>query len=331
MTPGIRTASGVGAAAVILLALVLAGCGGASATSHAMTPTQASAAFNTYNRNNAKANETLNIGLQNQNETGTSAQIDDADYQALKDQGKATEGKYALMPKPYAIYPLNYAAASLKKGGTEYFVATAGKTSSPYSAFLFAKTGTEGTWQVLYEPTMLAGTRLQFIANGGGYYSGGPLPKLVVSPSTALNDYVNYLNGYANPSTADLGPLAAGPKTTGFMTTYANVCKSFKAKGPGLSCTLIFSEDSSPIVTLPVKGGALTFAAYDLGQYFGLPANAYAIQNAGRTNWSALLPPGRYHGGITEDSVVQVAMFIPTKGRVQVLGSYGGIVSALGS
>lgn len=326
----IRTTSGIGTAGAVAMIFVLAGCGGASAASYAITPAQALAAFNSYNHNNAKANETLNTSLQNQNETGTSAEIDDAYYQTYRDQGKTTEGKYSLLPKPYVIYPFNYAASPLKAGGTEYFVATTGKTSKPYSLILFSKTGVKGNWQVLYEPTMLAGQPPEFIANGGGYYDGGPLPKqLVASPVRALNDLVDYFNSYNTPSTPSLGPFAPGPTTTGFMTRYQNNVTSEKQHG--VTVQFNFSQDSSPIVSLPVKGGTLVFGAYDLSEAFTWPANAYVVQNSARTNWPTLLAPGTYHTDVTLDGVVQVVMLVPSKGQIRVIGSYSGVVSLTGS
>ena len=65
----------------IAAGVVVTGCGGAT-PHYAITPTQALAVFNVYNHNNQKANATLNTALQNQQETSTAAEIDDANYQA---------------------------------------------------------------------------------------------------------------------------------------------------------------------------------------------------------------------------------------------------------
>ncbi len=311
------------------LAGILAGCGG-GAVSYATTPAAVAAAFNAYNHNNMKANLALNTALQNQNEIGTSAQIDNAYYQGAQDQGKTTEPGATLLSKPYVTYPLNYSAAALKAGGTEYFVATAGPINKSHYLYLFAKTGANGHWQNLYEPDLLAGQNPQLIPNGGGYYDGGPLPKhLVASPSAALNDLINYFNAYNTPTTANLGPFATGPDTTGFMASYQNGVRAQKQKG--FTVTFTFSQDSSPIVAIPVKGGALAFGAYDVLEAFSWPYGATTTQNAARTNWVSLLPLGVYHNSISINGIVQVAMFIPTKGQAKVLGTYAGIVGATGN
>ncbi len=310
------------------LAITLAGCGGAT-PHYAITPAQALTVFNTYNHNNQKANATLNMTLQNQQETSTAAEIDDATYQEYRYLGKTWYGSNAVLLKPpFAIYDFNESAATLAAGGTAYFVAIPGTTKKPRTLLLFAKTSARGAWKVFSEPSLAAGPNPAFIPAGNGYVEAGPLPShLVASPTSALGDLIAYFGAYSTTSPS-LGVLSPGPNTTGLLGTYKSTVANAASKNE--TDLLSFSQDSAPVVSFPVKGGALTFGAYDLTQTFTWPPNAEVIQPATRANWTPLLAPGTYHISVTINSVVEVVLLIPTKGQVSVLGTYGGMVSALG-
>lgn len=312
----------------IAAGVVVAGCGGTT-PHYAITPSQALAVFNTYNHNNQKANATLNTALQNQQEMSTAAEIDDANYQAYHDLGKTGFGRNAVLMKgPFAVYDFNESIATLRTGGTAYFVVITGSPKKARNLFLFAKTGVAGAWKVFAEPTIRAGVTPAFVPAGNGYFEAGPLPThLAVSPSTALNDLIAYFSSYSTASPS-LGVLAPGPDTTGFLATYRNTVA--KAAAQKETDQLLFTQDNSPLVIFPVKNGALVFGAYDLTQTYTWPAHYYVRQPTSRIDWTPLLAPGTYHTSVTISSVVEVVLQIPTKGKVSVLGSYGGIVSAQG-
>ena len=312
----------------IAAGVVVTGCGGAT-PHYAITPTQALAVFNVYNHNNQKANATLNTALQNQQETSTAAEIDDANYQAYHYLGKTGYGSGAVLMKgPFAIYDFNESIATLRAGGTAYFVVIVGSPKKARDLFLFAKTGVGGAWKVFTEPTLRAGVTPAFVPAGNGYFAAGPLPAhLAVSPSTAFNDLIAYFSSYS-AAAPSLGVLAPGPDTTGFLATYKSTVAKAAAKKE--TDQLLFTQDNTPLVIFPVKNGALVFGAYDLTQTYTWPAHYYVQQPASRSDWTPLLAPGTYHTSVTISSVVEVALQIPTKGKVSVLGTYGGIVSAQG-
>lgn len=322
-----KSLAGVMLAAPIM-SLVISGCA-TSTPNYAITLTQAQSIFNTYNHNNAKANATLDTALQNLEEGGTAATIDDANYQAYRDLGKSGYGKYATLIKgPFAYYLPNYGAAGLKQGGSAYFLVTAGNPHKSYSLMLFRKQA-GGNWQLVYEPTMDANASLNLIPTANGYVLGNPnVHKPVVSPSTALQDLVNYLNNYTTPN-PPLGLLAPGPQTTTFMASNQKFIAQEKAKG--ITATMTFSQDPATPLILPTRNGVLEFAAYDYSINFTWPKGEYDVQNTARTNWNPLLPPGKYYNGVTGTAINEVVLAIPTHGKIQVLGNYAGVTSETGS
>ncbi|MHB1524940.1 MAG: hypothetical protein ACYCZN_01445 [Candidatus Dormibacteria bacterium] len=318
----------VGGMAVLSM-LGITSCG--STPNYVTGPARALQIAQAYNRNNAKANFTLNTALQNKNEEGVSAEMDDTYYQMLRDEGKHSEGNGKPASWHFTVHVFNQAATPA------YFVAeTAGTKASKGSGnlFLFAKDSPKSPWRVLYEPDGPTSGFPGFVSVGNGYVAAGPPAKrLVTTPKGAVSDLATYWAGYSASSTA-LGLLQAGQFTSGFGGTERSDVTSFAANTKGYGSEAISaSVDSAPIISFLTTNGALVFGAIDVAYTFqpGQPGSGrYLLQNAARTNFGALLPPGQYSSNIILNYVSQVALLVPKSGKIRVLGWNWGPVSANG-
>ncbi len=314
----------IGAGAALVLALsALAGC--ASTPNYVTGPQRALQIAQTYNLNNAKANFTLNTALQNKNEEGVSAQLDDAYYQMLRDEGKTSEGNGKPAHWHFTVYVFNQAATPA------YFVAetAATKTSKGYGdLFLFKKDSPKGPWRVLYEEAVLAKNMPTFVSAGNGYVASAPLPKiLVASPGAAISDLANYWSNYANAS-APLGLLQSGPDTSTLNAEMQSVASGTASQHGSVLAS--FSEANTPILAFPTTAGALVFGVIDWSFVNTPPSGSRITQPSSRSNADALLAPGNYTS-ITYNEVTAVALLVPKAGHIAVLGADQGVVSASGS
>lgn len=284
-----------GAATLGLLAMT--GC--AATPNYVTTPSRALQIAQAYNKNNAKANSTLNTALQNQNEEGVSAAMDNAYYQLLRDEGKTSEVNSMPAAPHFTVHVFNQAATPA------YFVAETAPTKSSKgygNLFLFVKDNPKSPWRVLYELSVLAKNMPTFVPAGNGYVAAAPLSRhLVASQGTAISDLVSYCSNYASASTP-LGLLQSGPDTSGWNAW----TRSHLSGGPSTASVVAsFSEDSSPIIAFPTTNGALVFGAIDWSITSTLSSGTY-IQPSSRSNANALLAPGNYTS-ITYNKVTQIA------------------------
>lgn len=311
-------------AAAMLGMLGIAGC--ARTPNYVTSPSQASRILQAYNRANAQANFTLNTALENQNAEGVSAEIDDADYQLLRDESKTSDGN----GKPWRYHATTYVFNQATTPA--YFVAVTGPVQGQTGGgwlYLFRKDTVKSPWRVLYEISLSPKEALpEFVSAGNGYVAAGPLPKsLVASPSAAIGDVVNYWSDYTT-ATTPLGLLQSGAYTSGWNAESRGSVAQYSHSH--IAGATSFSQDSSPIIAFPTKTGALVFGAIDQSTSYTLNPGWSATQPATRSDWTALLAPGTYTE-ITFNGITQVALSVPRHGRIAVLGGYSGVISGSGS
>lgn len=329
---------------VALLAVVtLAGCtvsGGApavstttsTATSRAtsvITLAQARQVLATYSANNRAANASLDTALQNANEAGSAAAIDDEAYLLARKQGqKSLPGGQFSFGSPQFFIP----GAS---GYPQVFWASAApSTGGARSVLVFERAGARAPWRVVYEPALSGKTvKLPAMAVGaGGQVSavGPDATGLRVPPAQVVDRLGTYLSSGAKAAT---GIFAPGPYTTGMLS--ADLASQRQLAAKQLHATQSYAGDAAfPGYGLrTTSGGALVVGTLGGVERISLSAPSTGgfvyTGKAGGNPLQVLYGPGPFFS-TTGHYLYEVLAYDPpasTGAPVTVLGEYGAFVS----
>lgn len=304
--------------AVLLASLALSSCGTPPAAGISVSAALAIVAK--YNVNNTRANNTLDVSLQNANEESSAAVIDDADYAQSRLLGQSAEGG-TQSPRPVwkvTVYP---GPAS----GTRSFLAlirTITPAHVPPQLFEFVKDSSSEPYRVRYEvplgTTSVHENIPSFALDGG-----------VLVPSPGPDAPLEALAGYWQSLTSNGSSFAPGPFTTGQRSSERQVAASLDGLG---SSSVASSLDAAfPVVSYPLaSGGTLVFGTLKT-TYTIISTSAIRFdQQQDRAQFSPFLAPGAY-ANVTWTQLDQVAVVVPSSGPMAVIGDYNGIISASGS
>ncbi len=305
---------------VVAVCAFVSACGAAAS---GITAAAAKTVVSDYNAANTKANNALDVALQNQHEEGASALIDNAYYQEFKLMGQKSEGGTYAAPKwSTAVYP------ATTQGWPKYFLAdvrTTSKPAAPPQLFLFAQDARNASWRVLYEVPI--GSLANPILVPQVAESQGTIPVSNAGNTSMLTAFASYRSNYTNASSSK---FAGGEFTSGWNLKTQTQFAGLRTNGSvSVSCT--YEGKYQPLELPLANGGTLVFAIFQTVDSVKMQSQFYLQQPASRSVLPAFLAPGAY-SAMTITQLDEVAFVIPKgSGKIQVIGDYGGIIKATGT
>jgi hypothetical protein len=280
-----------------------------------------------------RANASLDVDLQRRLESGPAEAIDVAHFERLRGEGKqATAGAFTLT-NPEVFVPRRPSTPA-------YFLARytvkAGNVPPIRQLAVFAQESATAPWKVdvfvnLVPDGLVAGGRLPEVAVDGGYtdsVSAGEDAGWKFSPA-ALGPYLaSFLNGDSSSNV-----FASGPVTSQLVRTQKHNAE--KATASKLRLTYSFGPSDYPSYSFRTRDkGALTLFTLELEERVVADDGAPALrQDASRTTFGGLLPPGEYQEVRTQ-YLIPVAAHVPPRGSDQlatIVGLYQGVVQVSGT
>jgi hypothetical protein len=268
-----------------------------------------------YLRQNNRANSALSDSLQDEDEEGISAKMDNANYHILSLEGKTTAG---TGPLPKADQITTYVTGTTRPPAEFLTVIKVPAVTHPQpepaytSLFLFRKDSRSKPWRVLYEQQFSGKAKIPMPTLPGGHAD------IQSHLSTkAISAYAQYLS-------RGVGDLAAGTYTS---TEYRSQERAIaKAAGSSVAETFEFRADPSPVTSIAVSGGTLEFAGVDEVDTAAPAAGGCGISTAAgdSAGYRALVPAGIDYAKIVLNSLGQATLFIPAgkHSRIRVLDAY---------
>jgi len=312
---------------LVVAAVVVTGCSRAPLV---LTPTIAKTAVARDDVLNAKANNSLDVGLQDQHETGAAAAIDDALFRRLRAQGKTSLGSPPSRSGDLGVFAPrqgNYPAAFLARrevtlsnnsAQSEFMVFVANGEGKPWREAAY-------TYLELNEPQpSLAVDRQGFARriNEGGRGFG-------VTPADLPTQYASFLSHYNEPPPQSV--FAPGARTTEQLTATRAHVASQEANN---TTTISFRPVGYPVYCFATtSGGAFClFSFLSTESYVTRPGTSFTTPLFGPGN--EVILDQRETGGHASSTLELLrtrGALIPlrsTRAPVQVVGNYVGVVNA---
>ncbi|MGC2193018.1 MAG: hypothetical protein WA751_11880 [Candidatus Dormiibacterota bacterium] len=275
-----------------------------------------------YLRENNQANSALSVSLQDEDEEGISARMDNANYHLLSLEGETTAG---TGPLPRADQITTYVTDATRPPAEFLAVIKMPAVTHPQpepaytSLFLFRKDSRSKPWRVLYEQQFSAKAKIPMPTLHGGH---ADIQSRL--STTAITAYARYLS-------RGVGNLATGTYTS---TAYRGQERAIaKAAGDSVVEAFAYRTDPSPVTSISVRGGTLEFAGVDEVDTATPAAGGCGIAaTAGDSAaYRALVPTGTDYAKIVLNSVGQATLLIPAgkHPRIHVLDAYFQWMSAL--
>lgn len=312
-----RFVRGIGVAAVCAL---VSACGTATT---GITTSAAKTVVQEYNAANSKANNTLDVSLQNLHEEGASVLIDNAYYQLFKLMGQKSEGGTYAVPKwNTTVYP------GKTSGWPKYFLADVRTTSKPVAPpqlFLFAQDAKNDPWRVQYE--IPVGSLANPIAVPRVANSQGTISINIPNDTSMFAAFARYRSNY---TVASSSKFAGGEFTSGWNLKTQSQFAGLSTNGTvSVSCS--YDSQYQPLALPLAQGGTLVFAVFRTVDAVSMQSQFYLQQSRTRSVLPAFLAPGAY-SSMKITQLDEVAFIIPQgSGKIQVIGDYGGIINASGT
>jgi hypothetical protein len=182
-----------------------------------VTPAAALQVLQTNRELNDRANSTLDVGLEDQHESGAAAQIDDNAFRQLQQAGKTA------IPEPFQESQLE-AFVPVQSRYPAEFLGEWTETSAQghgRSLGLFVKAAPDDRWRVslfIYQPSDSPDRLPDLTTDKHGYarrLTAAELGHLSVSPALLASNLSAFWNGYRDASAPSSIALAPGNWTTG--------------------------------------------------------------------------------------------------------------------
>ncbi len=265
--------------------------------------------MNSFDKANAQANRTLDTALQNQDEEGVSARIDDAYFTATRDTGGKSLPGYNHAPKWEVT-------VGVGKQASQFFTLVRTK-GHPNQTLLFVFADSAAGWKLRYEVQV---GRVSIPS-----FSSGGRAKLVSPDRSALAALTAYWNDYRSTKPGSHG-FAPGPLTSRRVASLHSSVAQERAQGGVVGYS--FAANPSQPVAVAAGAGQIVLGAVDESNSFHpVRAASCTVQNGARTVWNPLVKPGSY-GSVTLRVIAEVAIYVPRSGPKRVLGEYPGVVAA---
>lgn len=307
-----------------------AGPTGGSPTSPVPTVAEARQILARFSTNNSAANASLDTTLQNRNETGSAAAIDDEGYLLARKQGeKSLPGGHFSFVSPSFFIP---AASGYPQ---VFWVYAASSVGGAHSVLVFRRTSAAGPWRVVYEPGLNATppARLPAVALGAhGHASvvGASATGLRVAPGQLVARLGAYLSSNAKTAASTFAP---GSFTSGMVSSDLSYQHQLAAKKLQDARSYVGDTKFGGYALRTRGGGALVVGVLAESDTVSLSANSSGgftyTGKPGSNPLQLLYGPGPF-ASATQHLLEEVLAYDPPASggaAVSILGEYGGFVS----
>lgn len=274
---------------------------------------------------NAQNNAALNVEGQAAIEDPPVRSIDDATFREYRGRGQTTLGQDTRVEHRRLYVPQ-------QSGYPQVFLASERAVANGNPAgrqlLLFVKAAEGAAWKITMAAGLMGGfPKLRTDSDGfTRLVNGDTAASLAVEPD-ALGPKLAKLWDSEKSTSRTFEP---GPFTTGALDTFVEQLSSL---GVTARVNFAFEATDDPRVCFETKArGALCLFAISMKQRLRPTKGSGAfVQPQSRASLTGLIVPGEYDE-IRYDHIAIVAAKVPAKGkgRVDVIGSYTGIVSAEG-
>lgn len=287
---------------------------------------QAKSVFEAFERQRNAADAHLDTRILNRIETGGAKTVDALQYDQIEHRHRVAGGPthYGSPVHTSGVridvpaqggYPADFLVQGTVKDRTDYTVFTKASASAP--------------WQASYLATLAKGERAPALELHDGFGSAVDVTSsngLAGSPSSVSTSYAAYLESLGSAH----GEFASGPNTTG---TVAGLKRSISTNEQHHIKTAFTSTVPAfaPLAFRTADGGALVFFPDQFIATFEATGNAFLVQNNAETNYSPYITPGDWRTISETHLNLWAAVDPPPGGKIDVLGSYGGITYATGT
>lgn len=336
------------AAALVAVALAAAGCtasnsrpvgsgptstvrsSGRSAASPAVTVAEARAVLARFSTNNSAANASLDTALQNRNEAGSAAAIDDEGYLLARKQGEtALPGGHFSFVSPSFFIP---AASGYPQVFWAYATSSVG---GAHSVLVFQRASAGGPWRVVYEPGLDATppVKLPAVASdarGLASAVGARATGLRVAPGQVVAQLGAYLTSNAKSSAATFAP---GSFTSGMVRSDLTYQHQLAAKKLHDARSYVGDSAFGGYALRTASGGALVVGVLAESDTVSVPANSsggFTYTGKAGSNPLQLLYGAGPFSSATQHLLYEVLAYDPPASggaAVSILGEYGSFVS----
>jgi hypothetical protein len=289
----------------------------------ALTKKQAVQVVLQYSRENDLANKKLSVDLQNKDEEGIQARMDDAAYNILSLEGKTNDGTSSYLPKTknISVYVTGATKAPAELLAAIKYPAATKPTAYPAgtSYYLFRKDSRAAPWRLVYGDTSVSSkTKVITVQQNSG---------LASVKANASNSAIGTIAKYLS---SGVGNVAPGTYTS---ADYSSQTKAIsQAKSDGVDLSYLFSAEKSSVVSVAVKGGLLEFGTI-ANVETTTPADANRCVSSNASDDAAyltLVPSGIDYSQIVLHQLVQVTLFVPSNKHepIHLLTDYEQMMSA---
>ncbi|HVB53803.1 MAG TPA: hypothetical protein VNF24_06380 [Candidatus Acidoferrales bacterium] len=269
-----------------------------------------------YYKENNQANSTLSVALQDKDEEGISAKMDDANYHLLGLEGTTSIPAFTALRQNISVYLTNATKAPAEFLALVKFPAVTG--ANPVAAYadylVFRKDTGKAPWRVLYDIGVTSTTSVPATTSVKGRTS-----------NYAFAAIVNYWkNGR--------GKVAPGPYTSGLYTSTQQGIATDASHG--ITDTLAFTVDSSPVTSAAVRGGTLEFGGIDsVTTETATTGSCVSSSPTDFAEYLAIFPSGVKYGQTVDHRLVQVVIFVPSNRDqdIHLLGYYSQLLGGSGT
>ncbi len=275
----------------------------------ALSQKQATQTVIHYSKAEIKASATYDIGLQNELEEGVEARQDDSNFSLLSRAAAAaiTAGA-APSAASIAVYVTGSGKTPAEFLATIPEEATTGSNPTPaYTLYgVFRKDSKKTAWRLDFGAAILD-TNLP----GAVTMTNGKAQIQSAAPKSGVVALVKYL-------TTGQGDVAASPNANSFYATDQQAISSFADNG--ISVGLRLTVDRNPVTSIAVSGGSLEFAGIDEVSTERASSGLQCVtaSPSNTAEYSTLVPFGIQYEQIEVDSLIQVALFVPSNGSQPV-------------
>lgn len=290
----------------------------------ALTQKQAVQVVLDYYKENNQANSTLSTALQNQDEEGISAEMDNANYKLLGLEGKTSIPAFAALRQNISVYLSDATKSPAEFLAVVKFPATTGANPvAAYTAYLaFRKDTEEAPWRLLYEPSVASTLSVPGVKVIGGHAAIDSRASL--APTKEIGAYW---------STGVNQAVVSGPDTSELYSADQSAISSWASNGITLGMT--YGTTTNPATSIGVKDGILEFGVISNTQT-EVPVtegDCFTAVTQTNTELNALLPPGTSYNQVTIKSLIQVLIFAQSGKhlKLRVLSYDDQLMSASGT